>query len=226
VRDERRQLAARAHAELAVDVATVRAHRLDAHVQRDRDLGVGAPVAQMLEHIGLARRQQVGPRRMRRPGGGHARQHVHPARGEVDRVEDVARLRVLRQAGSRSERQHLAAVDLRRPVGEHDESRLGMRGVDAVHFGGPAERAEVHDRDLRAGLGEGRFERVGLEARGDDLDVRVVVEECPQPAVHEILEPGQGNGDGRVGPHASLSAARTGRRPWLDERVRRHSPWS
>jgi hypothetical protein len=29
-------------------------------VQRDRDLGVGAPVAQVLEHVGLPAGQQLG----------------------------------------------------------------------------------------------------------------------------------------------------------------------
>src|SRR3954451_6274972 len=52
---ERRELAAAAHAELAVDVARVGADGLHAHVERQGDLGVRAPVLEQLEHVGLAR---------------------------------------------------------------------------------------------------------------------------------------------------------------------------
>ena len=58
-RRRREQLAARADAELAVDVAGVRAHRLDADVQLGGDLGVRATLLQPGQDFGLARRQQA-----------------------------------------------------------------------------------------------------------------------------------------------------------------------
>ena len=58
----RNQLAPRPDAELAVDPPCVRADGLDADVQRLGDLAVRVAGAEQLEHVGLARREQLRAR--------------------------------------------------------------------------------------------------------------------------------------------------------------------
>ena len=145
------ELPPRPDAELAVDVARVRAHGLDPDREAVRDLGVGGARLEQLEHLRLARGQQLraaDPRPVEPARRGRARQHVHAARGEVDRVDDVAPLGLLRQAGGGAEREHLAALGRARPVGQHDDARLGVRPVHLEHMAGRAERAEVQQHHV------------------------------------------------------------------------------
>ena len=95
----------RADAELAVDVACVGADGLDADVQLGGDLAVRAAALQQVEHGRFAPGvSSSGPL-----AGGVATspavlsQHLQAARGEMDRAQHVARLRLLRQ-GTRSRR--------------------------------------------------------------------------------------------------------------------------
>ena len=57
------------------------------------DLGVRAAELELVEDVGLARRQDVGQQAAAGGRRRRVRQHVQPARGEVDRVEHVAALR-------------------------------------------------------------------------------------------------------------------------------------
>ena len=61
-RQQRRELAARADAELAVGVAEVHLDGLDGHEQRLRDLGVARPAGREVDDPPLARRQRVRAR--------------------------------------------------------------------------------------------------------------------------------------------------------------------
>ena len=69
------------------------------------------PLLEQLHHIGLARGQQVpgrpGSYACVRRGG---RQHVQAAGGEIDRVQDVAGLGALGQAGGGAEPEHLPTL--------------------------------------------------------------------------------------------------------------------
>ena len=118
-----------------------------------RDLGVRAPVLKQLEHLGLAR-GQLGALELQPLGsaarGGRARQHVHPARREVDRVHDVARLGLLREAAGGAEREHLGALG-RRWAGS-PAPRCACRGTrgGAEHVRRAPQHAEVEQHDVRA----------------------------------------------------------------------------
>ena len=135
------QIAPRGDAELAVDVARVGAHGLEADRQRLGDLRVGGAVLQQLEHVGLAGGEQVGALQRQAvraaSGGRRARQHVHAARGEVDRVDHVASLGLLGQARGGPEGEHLVALRRRGPVGQHHEA--GLREAPGA-AGTPARR--------------------------------------------------------------------------------------
>ena len=114
----REQLPARAHAQLAVDVACVRADGLDAHVQIARDLRVRAALLKACEGLPARARSTVQSRPL---AWAVARRQLHATRGEVDRVVHVARLGVLRQARGGAEADELCALDARRSIGEEDE---------------------------------------------------------------------------------------------------------
>jgi hypothetical protein len=89
-------------------------HRLHADVELERDARVRVALAQEVQHIALAPGEQrvpdAGVARVMRA----ARHDLQPARGEVDRVADVAGLRVLAETGTGAEGQQLRALRGRR----------------------------------------------------------------------------------------------------------------
>ncbi len=179
---------------LAVDVAPVGAHRLDRDVQREGDLGVRAPRAQVLEDVGLARREQLRPRggeRLLRAAG----QDLQPARGEVDRREHVARLGLLRQAGGGAEREQLVGLGHGRPAGEDDDVGVGVRLVQALDLDRALQRAVVDEDHVGRVLGEHGVERLVLDVDRDQLDRVVLVEQRAQTARQEVLEAPQDEAD-------------------------------
>src|SRR5947209_8786935 len=114
------QLAPGLDPELAVDPPGVGPDGFDADVKCVGDLGVRASAAQQLHHLRLAWRKDVwaGGRPSVHLGG---RQDVQSSGGEVDRVQDVARLAALGQARGGAEGQELPRLERGGPVGEHDQ---------------------------------------------------------------------------------------------------------
>ena len=135
----RHQLAPRGDAELAVDVARVRTHRLDADVQLGGDLGVRAAPAAAAEALRPRGRSAApAPRASRRPV---ARSQLQPARGEVDRVEHVARLGDFARQATAPKASICAHSTLDGPLGEQNQSRAGCRAVSCARRPACAGRA-------------------------------------------------------------------------------------
>ncbi len=122
--------------QLAEDAARVRADGLDADLQRERDLRVGATFAQQHQHIALT----AGEQRIENVTASLLaadRHELQAARGEVDRVADVARLGVSREARAGAEGQQLSRLGSRRHVTEQHQAR--RRVLDAQR----ADRGEI-----------------------------------------------------------------------------------
>ena len=88
-------------------------------------LRVRVALAEEMQHVALA------PGEERVAGAGVARvvgaagHDLQPARGEVDRVAHVARLRVLAEAGAGAEGEQLRALRGRQVLAEQHEARVG-----------------------------------------------------------------------------------------------------
>ena len=132
--DER---APRGDAELAVDAASVGPHRLDPDLERERDLGVRAVLAQQEQHIALALRQHAAGG-VRRAADGRARHQLQAAGGEVDRIAHVACLRPLVEADAGAEGQQL-----RRARRVDSPSPSSTRSVPGCSAGQVAHHREV-----------------------------------------------------------------------------------
>ena len=139
---------------------------------------------------------------LRRPGrrcrrrGGRARQHVHPARGQVDRVDHVAALGLLREAGRGPERQHLVALRRGGPVGEHHDAR-GREGLVQLEYLRRAlERAEVEHRHVgRIGL-DRPFDPRGEHLVVENAQIRVLVDQVGEADRNQVFELCNDHADG------------------------------
>ena len=125
-RRERDERASRGHAELAVDAAGMRPHRLHADVQLERDARVRVALAEEVQHVGLAPREERVAEACVARMMGAAGHDLQPARGEVDRVADVAGLRVLGETRAGAEGEQLRAFRGRQVLPEQHEPRVGM----------------------------------------------------------------------------------------------------
>ena len=206
--DRRAQLPPGADAQLAVDVARVGAHRLDADVQRGRDLGVGAPALQQLQDVGLARGQRGRPGRLVAGLAGRG-EHVHPARGEVDGVQHVARLGVLGQAGGGPEPDHLAALGRRRVVGQHHQPDVGEAGVQVAQLRRARQRREVEDRHVGLVHAQGGVHLLLGDVGRHQAQMRIAVDQRLQTTIDDVLELRDRDVDRLAGGDAQL------RRVWV-----------
>src|SRR5207248_220646 len=193
--------APRRDAELRVDVARVRADGLDPDRELLRDLLVAEAPLEQLEDVRLARREQLGRRKAELllvlvgGRGGGPGQHVHASGGEVDRVDDVASLRLLRDAGGGAEGEHLVALRRRRPVGEQHDARLGVALVQLVDHGRLRERAEVQEDDRRVVRVEHALELIELDVARRKPQVGVLEDQLAEADRDQILETGRDDGD-------------------------------
>jgi hypothetical protein len=169
----------------------VRAHRLDPDLEPLSDLGVRAAVLEQLQDVRLARGER-GALHLEpvdtAASRGRARKHVHPARREVDRVDDVARLGVLRQAARGAKRQHLRALRRGRLVGEHHDARVGEGAVQPEQVVRAAQRAKVEQHHGWLLLADDRFEVRHRHVVSDQLEVRVILDHHCQADRNEVLE--------------------------------------
>ena len=142
-------------------------------------------------------------------GGGRLRQHVHPARGQVDRADHVAGLRLLGQAGRGAVGEHLVEVRGGGTVGQHHERgvRIGSCGART-----PASASAACRGSGATTLGWWRVDRlveivdrhVGLH----EIKVRVLGDEDAQGERDEILEPCRNHGWHRRGSLGARVKAR------------------
>jgi hypothetical protein len=179
----------------------VRAHGLDADRELVRDLAVRAAALKQLEHVRLTLGQDVRlphvearlarGRRSRRAG-----HHVHPARREVEGVDDVAALGLLGDARSRPERHELIALGGGRPVREHDDARVRRGLVQLVDERGRRQRAVVQQYHRRLQVQDDRFESLERHVVADELDVGILGDYLAQADRDEVLEGRRDDGDG------------------------------
>jgi hypothetical protein len=78
----------------------------------------------------------------------------------VHRVDHVARLGLLRDAGRGAEGEHLVALRRGGPVGENDDPGLGERLVQLEDLRRRLQAPEVDERDRRAVALDGPLDRL------------------------------------------------------------------
>ena len=83
---------------------------------------------------------------------GAAGHDLQPARGEVDRVADVACLRVLAEAGAGAEGQQLRTLRGGQVLAEQHEARVGMVDAEGADGGEIVERAGPHPQAVHVEL--------------------------------------------------------------------------
>ena len=142
-----RQLAARADAELAVDVARVGAHGLEADREARARSGRwwrrpgGSSSTSASRGVSSSAPWMPDPRIP--PAAAERGSTCIPREARWMALTMSRRLGLLRQAGGGAEREHLVALGRRRAVGEHHDARLGVRPVQLEHLPRRAERPEV-----------------------------------------------------------------------------------
>jgi hypothetical protein len=191
------EIATGGDAELAVDVARVRADRLDAHPQGERDLRVRVTALQQGQHLDLtpgqqsARARQTGACTRRRPGD-----YLESPRCEMDRVDHIPRLGVPAEAGARSKRERLRALDRRGIVPEQEQSCPRIGADELAHLSQLGQGADVDDRHVWTVSAQHDSDSPVLHIGSDNQETRIALDQLAQPPGEEIVEVGEDYGYG------------------------------
>lgn len=187
-------LGAALHTQFGKNIADVRLDSFFANGEVARDLLVGLPLGQKLQHVLLAFGEGFGPlwrANLAHETGGSFRRELNLAgRRCLDRSPQLIRVRVLEQVtgGSRSHRVYDRAVFHHARQGDDlNVGRLVPKRAncgDAVHH----RHEEIHQHHIRMEL-FGQLDRFGSVRRlADDLNLRIELEKHPQSlANHRMI---------------------------------------
>jgi hypothetical protein len=114
----------------------------------------------------------------------------------VDRVDHIPRLCIPAEAGTRSERERLRALDRRGIVPEQEESCRGIGAGELAHLSQLVQGADVEDRHVWTVSAQHNSGSPVLHIGGDNQETRIAVDQLAQPPGEEIVEVGEDYGDG------------------------------
>jgi hypothetical protein len=114
----------------------------------------------------------------------------------MDRVDHITRLCIPAEAGARSERKRLGALDWRGIVPEQEKPGRGIGAGELAHFSQLGEGADVEDRHVWMVSAQYDSDSPVLHISGDNQETRIAIDQLAQPPGEEIVEVGEDYGDG------------------------------
>ena len=137
------------------------------------------------------------------------RHQLQPARGEMDRVDELVPVRFLGRARAGAEREQLRGLDVRQSLSEQHEARLWVSHAELADPAEASELADVEDQHRGTVGSQHDREAVVRDVVGDDRHVWVNREQESGAERDQIVETGDRNviGVGEVmGGVADISA--------------------
>jgi hypothetical protein len=114
----------------------------------------------------------------------------------MDGVDHITRLGIPAEAGARSERKRLRALDRRGIVPEQHQPCCGIRAAELAHLSQLRQGAEVEDRHVRTVSPQHDSDSPVLHIGSDNQETRITLDQLEQPSGEEIVEVGEDYGDG------------------------------
>jgi hypothetical protein len=116
----------------------------------------------------------------------------------MDRVDHITRLRIPAEAGARSERKCLRALDRRGIVPEQEQSCRGIGAAELAHFSQLVQGADVEDRHVWTVSTQHDSDSPVFHVGSDNQETRIALDQLAQPSGEEIVEVGEDYGDGEM----------------------------
>ena len=114
----------------------------------------------------------------------------------MDSVDHIPRLRIPAEAGARSERKRLRALDRRGIVSEQEQSCRGMGAAELADLSQLGQGADVEDRHVWTVSAQHDSDPPVLHIGSDNQETRIALDQLAQPSGEEIVEVGEDYGDG------------------------------
>ena len=114
----------------------------------------------------------------------------------MDRVDHITRLRVPAEAGARTERKRLRALDWRGIVPEQEQSCGGIGTAELPDLSQLHQGAEVEDRHVWTVSPQHDADSPVLHIGSDNQETRITLDQLAQSPSEEIVEVGKDYGDG------------------------------
>jgi hypothetical protein len=114
----------------------------------------------------------------------------------MNRVDHITRLCVPAEAGARSEREQLRALDRRGIVPEQQESCRGIGAAELAYLGQLRQGSDVENRHVWTVSAQHDSDSPVLHVGSDDCETRIALDQFAQPPGEEIVEVGEDYADG------------------------------
>jgi hypothetical protein len=116
----------------------------------------------------------------------------------MDRVDHITRLCVPAEAGARSERERLRALDRRGMLPEQEEPGRGIGVAELAHLSQLRQGANVEDRHVWTVSAQHDSDSPVLHIGSDNQETRIALDQLAQPPGEEIVEAGENYGNGSM----------------------------
>lgn len=114
----------------------------------------------------------------------------------MDRVDHITRLCIPAEAGARSERERLGALDRRGIVPEQEEPGRGIGAAELAHLSQLGQGAYVEDRHVWTVSAQHDSDSPVFHIGSDNQETRIALDQLAQPPGEEIVEVGEDYGSG------------------------------
>jgi hypothetical protein len=114
----------------------------------------------------------------------------------MDRVDHITRLCIPAEAGARSERKRLSALDRRGIVPEQEDSCRGIGAGELAHLSQLGQGADVENRHVWMVSAQHDSDSPVLDISSDNQETQIALDQLAQPPGEEIVEVGEDYGDG------------------------------